>query len=230
LTLSAEQLDVLKSGKSITVDIEGVEHPFEISPVVVKGSDRIVLTTGEGADGSVIGNDPFGIVADDGTVVPARHADPAEIEQFTEFRQDTADKLQEMGGNLPPTRNLGWSVTYINGERYVYKAASSLDPAPDDFVVPVRSRNGQELVGHPTQEDWDSALENGTIPKEFRRDHDTEITLLRAILKRTVASDKGEITLYTERYPCDSCVDVVAEFEKLRPNIKVNVVFERIPK
>ena len=37
---------------------------------------------------------------------------------------------------------------------------------------------------------------------------------------------KGNITLYTDLYPCPSCQYVIEQFMKKYPNIKVNIIYK----
>ena len=62
------------------------------------------------------------------------------------------------------------------------------------------------------------------VVDEFNREVDTEAKILEQILSETTESDVGTIRLFTTRSVCDSCGQVIEEFVKKRPEIKIEVV------
>ncbi|MDP4099121.1 hypothetical protein OIN60_20580 [Paenibacillus sp. P96] len=58
------------------------------------------------------------------------------------------------------------------------------------------------------------------------RDYDTEYKILNDIASQLGGNKnaKGTINLFTERLTCRSCSDVIMDFRREYPNIKVNVL------
>jgi len=59
----------------------------------------------------------------------------------------------------------------------------------------------------------------------YDRSVDTEPKILEDIAARTDGTSTGTVILYTERYPCESCLAVIQSFRELRPSISLLVFY-----
>jgi hypothetical protein len=103
-------------------------------------------------------------------------------------------------------RNVAVAESYIDGEH--------------DLAVVV---SGKESPAGRTPYDAVRELETG-FSGAASREYDTEAKYLEWILKWTTPESEGAISLYTERFPCESCFNAIEQqWHNLRPNIRLNV-------
>lgn len=63
-------------------------------------------------------------------------------------------------------------------------------------------------------------------PEAYLRDYDTEYKILNDIAEKLKGNENatGTINLFTERYTCASCSDIILKFRYDHPNIKLNIL------
>ena len=144
--------------------------------------------------------------------VSKRPATVAEHARGSAIRNEVADV-----GNAKVRKKAnrgGGSVAYadanIDGQSQSLKALSGNDNIPG-FV---------ENVPNAERKLPASILDGETMP----RSSDGEAKVFEIILSQTDESSNGSIKVFTERAMCDSCTGVTKEFQRLSPNIIVEVV------
>jgi hypothetical protein len=217
VSLTAEQVAALKSGRSI--QLQEPTSGVTVKLTMKKVGHRWEVTVDKPIPDGIPIKSGSMVQAGDGTLCPVETANPAGREILKKLRVHFE---AHSGKELEGKRNFGALEGDINGNPWKTKAVSGKPKKiPDDFVVPAEKMADQHFKSHPTIED---KIDNPKV-SESKRAFDTEITLLEDLYRHTSPTDVGEFTLYTERYPCESCQDVVAQFIKERPNIKIKIVY-----
>jgi hypothetical protein len=55
------------------------------------------------------------------------------------------------------------------------------------------------------------------------RANDTEVKILESLAERLNPNSTGVINIFTERAPCASCLDVINQFRRAFPGVRLNV-------
>ncbi|WP_430901760.1 MULTISPECIES: deaminase domain-containing protein [unclassified Paraflavitalea] len=89
------------------------------------------------------------------------------------------------------------------------------------FDIGVSGENAIGTVGMPSKRFFKTKVVKG-----FNRAFDSEVKLLEnfAELNQNNKQISGTLRLISERIICDSCDDVISQFQKMFPNIKVEIV------
>jgi hypothetical protein len=79
------------------------------------------------------------------------------------------------------------------------------------------------MVAKPTDPGFDLPVQpNGRIA----RNTDGEYKILEYLRTRLTPNSTGTVDLYTENEPCSaSCKDVVSQFQRMFPKVKLNVTY-----
>ncbi len=150
-------------------------------------------------------------IDDQGIVEPVMNDLEVQSEGRAEVQQIRDDN--NLNSNRQMDRNIAVANYEIDGDTGDLKAISG--PEKNGFVDGP-SEGGNHLTSSEA--------------RGFSRATDSEYKLLEKIADTYWSDDPsararvtGEIRLYTERLPCDSCVKVIEQFEKLFPNIRIIV-------
>ena len=128
--------------------------------------------------------------------------------------------------------NVAAAIYKVNQHDGILYAHSQINYPTDPYIV--HSSKGNYYAEHCAILRNDKVFTTGYLPSKnepipYDRMVDTEAKLLEEIryLADQEKNPRGEIYLFTEFYPCDSCKDVIKEFQKrYNGNITVNVYFE----
>ncbi|TCJ89380.1 deaminase domain-containing protein [Nocardia alba] len=125
-----------------------------------------------------------------------------------EEAQKVRERLAASGETIKKTRNVAVARGEINGQQISLDAVSGDDSPtgtvskPENPVLEPRSDDG--LTVRPT---------------------DSEFKILDSLAQQLGPDATGTINLYTEREPCDACDNVVEQFMKKYPGVKVKVTY-----
>jgi hypothetical protein len=89
------------------------------------------------------------------------------------------------------------------------RAVSGEDPAPGG------------TIGEPTNPVFKPADETG----QYVRPTDSEYKILENLAAKLKPDSTGVIDLYTESEPCMACDNVIDQFKKKFPGVKLNVTY-----
>ncbi|OMP12417.1 hypothetical protein COLO4_03238 [Corchorus olitorius] len=141
------------------------------------------------------------------------------IERVKEIRSQLPSKLKKSG-------NFGYAEVDIQGiNKKEYFAHSSVNHSTDKGAIPGISLKPEgEPVFKAKKVDPDNARID--TPEAYLRDYDTEYKILNDISSqlKNNKNAKGTVNLFTERLTCQSCTDVIMDFRREHPNIKVNIL------
>ena len=142
-----------------------------------------------------------------------------------DFKTNAQSKIDDLRNQMPNSklRNQGNMAT----------AEVKIDGIKKDFVAHSQINNsaskGADLgdFSHLKPESeriFKTYVEAGKPGTEYSRFHDTEVKILEDIASQINNSNiHGNIDLYTEAPACQSCTNVIFEFRRTFPNIKLNV-------
>ena len=138
--------------------------------------------------------------------------DPTVQDQFRgKVRQIREDN--NLTSNRQMSKNVADAIYDINGQTGELPAISG--PERDGFTDgPIAGNNHFDPLGtgrNPRTKDSEYK-----ILEKIADDHWSDDPLERAQVA-------GEIRLYTELKPCESCTDVIRQFERAFPNIKISI-------
>jgi RHS repeat-associated protein len=107
---------------------------------------------------------------------------------------------------IAPDRNIAFAEIAIKGK-------------PNEVAFAVSSQvTPKGTVGVPTKRVFNPLPTGGTLPT----DNHSEVKLLEDIAKNLTKDSKGEIYIFTERYPCQSCTDIITrQWGKKFPGVKI---------
>ena len=131
-------------------------------------------------------------------------------------RADLYRDALNLSSNNARSRNFVFADTNIGGEQ-----ATLLSISGENFKVGT-------IGPYPFPNQRLHSM-NWPIGSTHDRQFDTEYKILEAIANRYFdnPSISGRVELFSERRPCGSCYKTIREFEKMFPNIQINVTFGR---
>jgi RHS repeat-associated protein len=109
------------------------------------------------------------------------------------------------------------STRYIKGKGNIAFAEGIIN---DTNISQVRAFAGKEhLQGYATLPQNRQLVSEklGRVDRKF----DSESKILEEILKITKPGDIGAIKIFSERFVCNNCGDMISQFKRLRPHIKI---------
>lgn len=122
--------------------------------------------------------------------------------------------------------NFGYAEVDVEGiNQNEFFAHSSVNQATDKGVLPGMSLKPQgEPVFYAKKVDPDNSRID--TPEAYLRDYDTEYKILNDIASQlgNNKNAKGTINLFTERFTCQSCTDVIMDFRREYTKITLNVL------
>ncbi|EAD5120861.1 deaminase domain-containing protein [Listeria monocytogenes] len=194
---------------SDTFDEKGIM--YSIGAVVPDIVVDILITKGLGKVGKLAN---FGdSIADVG-----KYADDiAKISKIEKFK----NKLDMLRSKMPSSK--------LRNEGNMAVADVRIEGLPNEFLAHSKihgpDSKGADLAQFsPTPEN--RLLESYTVDK-FPRYNDTEAKILEDIASQIQDPNiSGQIDLYTERATCQSCTNIILEFRRKYPNIKLNIFTE----
>ncbi|MCC3318095.1 deaminase domain-containing protein [Nocardia africana] len=122
--------------------------------------------------------------------------------------QKVRDRLGASGEAIGKKRNVAVARGEIDGQEVSLDAVSGTNsptstvPTPENPVLEPQSEDGS--VARPT---------------------DSEFKILDNLAQQLRPGAKGTINLYTERPPCDSCLNVIEQFKHKYPGVEVVVTY-----
>ncbi|MFJ5566775.1 deaminase domain-containing protein, partial [Lysinibacillus xylanilyticus] len=139
--------------------------------------------------------------------------------------QHIFDKVAEARGQL--------SNKYKSGGNFAYAEVNISGVNKKDFYAHSGIQDAAKKI--PGTEEFSFQTSNPTFKaieapnkagKSFLRDVDTEYKILNDLAERigTNYEAKGKVKLFTEKVVCDSCDQVIQQFNKKYPNIEVEVI------
>ena len=136
------------------------------------------------------------------------------IEKVKNIRKILPSKYKKSG-------NFAYADVSIEGAKERYFAHSGIDSLSDNSsllkLVP-------EISVQPEKPNYNAIKAVGKDGSYYLRDSCTEYKILNEISDSITNNVVGEITLFTELDPCDSCKNVFNLFLKDYPNIKIKVI------
>jgi hypothetical protein len=141
------------------------------------------------------------------------------INRVKEIRSELPSKLKKSG-------NFGYAEAEVDGiQQREFFAHSSIDTAADKGALSGMSFKPE---GEPIYKAKKVDPDNARIdtPEAYLRDYDTEYKILNDIAGKLKGNEDatGTINLFTERYTCASCSDIILKFRHDHPNIKLNIL------
>ncbi|MEZ0609903.1 PAAR domain-containing protein [Fibrella sp. WM1] len=154
-----------------------------------------------------------------GRAVPVRNtrlATDVETQQIAKIREDNI---------ISKKKNIAYAEGTIGDEPYYREGHSGQNSKPG--TANAKDFPDQTLDTKPTKQD----IERGSTTPD-QRAYDSEVKILEEVLDQTNNNPdvNGTIKIVSERPICDSCMDAIRQFEKLRPNIKIERVETTPPK
>ncbi|MBC1567644.1 hypothetical protein HCJ20_01835 [Listeria sp. FSL L7-1425] len=143
--------------------------------------------------------------------------DLAKISKIEKFK----NKLDMLRSKMPSSK--------LRNEGNMAVADVRIEGLPNEFLAHSKihgpDSKGADLAQFsPTPEN--RLLESYTVDK-FPRYNDTEAKILEDIASQIQDPNiSGQIDLYTERATCQSCTNIILEFRRKYPNIKLNIFTE----
>ncbi|WP_459480006.1 deaminase domain-containing protein [Clostridium saccharoperbutylacetonicum] len=141
------------------------------------------------------------------------------INRVKEVRSELPSKLKKLG-------NFGYAEAEVDGiQQGEFFAHSSVDTVADKGALSGMSFKPE---GEPIYKAQKVDPDNARIdtPEAYLRDYDTEYKILNDIVEKLKGNENatGTINLFTERYTCASCSDIILKFRYDHPNIKLNIL------
>lgn len=219
-------------GKDPTLIIEGMAQNisdtyeekgimYSIGAVVPDIAVDILITKGLGKVGKLanFGDSiaDVGKYADEVADVGKYADDLAKISKIEKFK----NKLDMLRSKMPSSK--------LRNEGNMAVADVRIEGLPNEFLAHSKihgpDSKGADLAQFsPTPEN--RLLESYTVDK-FPRYNDTEAKILEDIASQIQDPNiSGQIDLYTERATCQSCTNIILEFRRKYPNIKLNIFTE----
>ncbi|HAK1573822.1 TPA: hypothetical protein H1082_002748 [Listeria monocytogenes] len=204
---------------SDTFDEKGIM--YSIGAVVPDIVVDILITKGLGKVGKLanFGDSiaDVGKYADEVADVGKYADDLAKISKIEKFK----NKLDMLRSKMPSSK--------LRNEGNMAVADVRIEGLPNEFLAHSKihgpDSKGADLAQFsPTPEN--RLLESYTVDK-FPRYNDTEAKILEDIASQIQDPNiSGQIDLYTERATCQSCTNIILEFRRKYPNIKLNIFTE----
>jgi len=146
------------------------------------------------------------------------------------FKNDAQNKINDIRNQMPNNDlkkrgNMATAEVKVDGLKDEYVAHSKIDSASDKGadVADFSMKKSESDRLFKTYEPASSSLDK---PK-FDRFHDTEAKILEDIASQIKDPNvSGTINLYTEYDACQSCTNIIFEFRRMFPNIKLNIFSE----
>lgn len=141
------------------------------------------------------------------------------INRVKEIRSELPSKLKKSG-------NFGYAEVEVDGiQQGEFFAHSSVNEAADKGALPGMSFKPE---GEPIYKAKKVDPDNARIdtPEAYLREYDSEYKILNDIAEKLKDNENavGTINLFTERYSCASCSDIILKFRHDHPNIKLNIL------
>lgn len=147
------------------------------------------------------------------------------LEGLENPKNSLANRVQELREKLPNSKlrnqgNMASADVDIPGVKKEFAAHSQINNATSkgadagdfSYLKPEAERN------------FTTYTEAGKPRAEYPRYHDTEVKILEDISSQiSDPSVHGTINLFTEAPACQSCTNVIFEFRRKYPNIKLNI-------
>ena len=120
-------------------------------------------------------------------------------------------------------KNVAYIEGILNGKPYYAEAHSGTNSKPG--TAPVKLPTLQQIKTRPTSAD----IARGVTDADVRA-YDSEVKILEALLDQTADNPEasGTLKIVSERPICESCWDGISQFERMRPNLKIERV--QLPK
>ena len=136
------------------------------------------------------------------------------IEKVKNIRQILPSKYKKSG-------NFAYADVSIEGAKERYFAHSGIDSLLDNSSLP---KLVPEISIQPEKPNYNAIKAVSKDGSYYLRDSCTEYKILNEISDSITNNAVGEITLFTELEPCDSCKNVFNLFLKDYPNIQIKVI------
>jgi hypothetical protein len=118
--------------------------------------------------------------------------------------------------NLSKRGNMAYAEVDINGLKNEYIAHSKINSSVD---------KGADIADFSYLKPENERIFNSYVDDSFPRFHDTEAKILEDIASGIKNKNiNGTVNLYSELPCCQSCSNIVLEFRRMFPNVKLNVI------
>jgi hypothetical protein len=127
---------------------------------------------------------------------------PISKKEGTKITKEMRDALQL------EKKNIAISQSKIDGVTQTHTSISG-SASPEGTVGPPANRTFHYLT----------MREDGAMTRAF----DSEIKILEDLAQKMTKDSTGTLHLFTEKYPCESCIFAIKQFKKRYPKVKVNI-------
>lgn len=142
---------------------------------------------------------------------------PIDLAYRNEMEQKIIGIRSGMKGSARSSGNCASAILLIGSERKEYNASSRVNTRDNENF------NGSLSV-RPERVFYEATEAKGKSGDTYLRDSCAEYMILNHIASEIDRESSGQLILFTELEPCDSCKMIIEKFKKDYPQIKVDVL------